>query len=691
MKQLQKLDSELYGVNKKDEIEDPFTRKKRLEIEAEKEMLKGGVKLKDRVKLWADPTSPSSPRDLGSQSPTVPQTVTPRAANTSVLNKWTPVNGTSASNDTKASDKNCNNSSSQDTNRKISLSTKTDSIDSQGQPRKLTSIISLFNKPKDPNETPLTSGSTTPRSSFSTAPVKKWKTVEPPPPPGFCRNNLKKNKSRKFNNESIKKNKSKGNLNKQPSVESSIITNATAKISAPADVSNKSSTPDDKRNGSAAAVNNRSSFKRQKSRQDSVTSSQSSSSSSPGNKTSATASGANNSSTLTSAPSSKSSTTKVTGGVPPPRPPPPPPKSLFSPEVPKQPSYKSTSTSSAKTASPSSTGDNQSNPTPWRGKKNSREETKAIMNDDDENYNIEPGSTRYRTSFSVSPAREGTKSPVQNNNPVASNKPVAVPPAAPPVPPAAPVATAEKKVFGKGIRPPPMKILGGSISVTSVDKDSNPPPAPKSILKPKQPEPVKEEKREVNNNSKDQKNNYSRLKSVESENGDEDDLDEDEESEEEEEEDEDDEYTQVYDFTNGNAKGNRDSNTSNTRGGQKSGGHPEASAPKGLNRSSTMEILKLIKSKTGSDLTKQQMLDTCDENEEIDALLMGLEDEGIDNVDWDELGIDVEEVKEIVEKHEDDVEDEDEDEDDDEEDVESEEEEEVTMTTVTLKRPSLKI
>lgn len=65
-----------------------------------------------------------------------------------------------------------------------------------------------------------------------------------------------------------------------------------------------------------------------------------------------------------------------------------------------------------------------------------------------------------------------------------------------------------------------------------------------------------------------------------------------------------------------------------------------------LNRSSTKKLLNLIKTKTKSDLT----LPDGDENDEIEALLGALENESIDNIDWDELGLDEDEVKDIIEK-----------------------------------------
>lgn len=71
------------------------------------------------------------------------------------------------------------------------------------------------------------------------------------------------------------------------------------------------------------------------------------------------------------------------------------------------------------------------------------------------------------------------------------------------------------------------------------------------------------------------------------------------------------------------------------------------SKPSGqLNRSSTKKLLNLIKTKTKTDLT----LSDGDENDEIEALLGALESESIENIDWDELGLDEDEVKDIIQK-----------------------------------------
>jgi hypothetical protein len=109
-----------------------------------------------------------------------------------------------------------------------------------------------------------------------------------------------------------------------------------------------------------------------------------------------------------------------------------------------------------------------------------------------------------------------------------------------------------------------------------------------------------------------------------------------------------------------------------------------SSKPSGgqLNRSSTKKLLNLIKTKTRTDLT----LADGDENDEIEALLGALENESIENIDWDELGLDENEVKDIIKRggdasssssSSDDDADGDEDEDD-----EDEEEEEVERSTV---------
>lgn len=226
----------------------------------------------------------------------------------------------------------------------------------------------------------------------------------------------------------------------------------------------------------------------------------------------------------------------------------------------------------------------------------------------------------------MSPARKGSKSPDER---------VEQTPTPPPPP--------NRMVFGK-VKPPALKIVGSSLSTErSVPTVPPPPPVRSSLAQPvKMPDPLVDEITKPQPVPKSApakqaaKNKNSRL-AYESESDDSDSDVDDLEGEN---------YTQIYD-------------------------HRRASEMKGLNRSSTMEILNLIKSKTGSNLAKHANMDDIDEDDEIENLLAGLETEGIDNVDWGELGIDLGEVKGIVEKHEDD-------EDTEEYEGETEESEEVT-------------
>ncbi|OTF75167.1 hypothetical protein BLA29_004911 [Euroglyphus maynei] len=72
---------------------------------------------------------------------------------------------------------------------------------------------------------------------------------------------------------------------------------------------------------------------------------------------------------------------------------------------------------------------------------------------------------------------------------------------------------------------------------------------------------------------------------------------------------------------------------------------------KGLNRSSTAEILKLIKTKSRAEFGKS--FETVDEDVEIEYLLDQLEKDGLENIDWEDIGLDEKEVKDIVEKNKD--------------------------------------
>lgn len=108
-----------------------------------------------------------------------------------------------------------------------------------------------------------------------------------------------------------------------------------------------------------------------------------------------------------------------------------------------------------------------------------------------------------------------------------------------------------------------------------------------------------------------------------------------------------------------------------------------------MNRLSTKKLLNLIKTKTRTDLT----LSDGDENDEIDALLGALENGSIENIDWDELGLDENEVKDIIKQGGGDDDDEDDKDsssssssssssDEGDEDDEEEEEEEVERSSV---------
>lgn len=72
---------------------------------------------------------------------------------------------------------------------------------------------------------------------------------------------------------------------------------------------------------------------------------------------------------------------------------------------------------------------------------------------------------------------------------------------------------------------------------------------------------------------------------------------------------------------------------------------------RGLNRSSTAKILNLIKTKSKADFGKS--IETVDEDVEIEFLLNQLDETGLENIDWDEIGIDENEIKEIVDKNQD--------------------------------------
>lgn len=75
----------------------------------------------------------------------------------------------------------------------------------------------------------------------------------------------------------------------------------------------------------------------------------------------------------------------------------------------------------------------------------------------------------------------------------------------------------------------------------------------------------------------------------------------------------------------------------------------EARHNKGLNRSSTRQILKLIKTKSRPDFVKSIEAVEEEENNEIEFLLNELQKEGLENIAWNEIGLDEDEIKDIVE------------------------------------------
>lgn len=55
--------------------------------------------------------------------------------------------------------------------------------------------------------------------------------------------------------------------------------------------------------------------------------------------------------------------------------------------------------------------------------------------------------------------------------------------------------------------------------------------------------------------------------------------------------------------------------------------------------------MNLIKSKNNETL---QAINEADEDREIDLLLNGLEKEGVENIDWSEFELSLEEIQEII-------------------------------------------
>lgn len=211
----------------------------------------------------------------------------------------------------------------------------------------------------------------------------------------------------------------------------------------------------------------------------------------------------------------------------------------------------------------------------------------------------------------------------------------------------------QKRVFGR-IPPPPMKIIGRDVSLSDDRKITQQP-------LPQKPAPTPDPQSKVTNititsskkESQPLKQETPRgqlVKTITLEESSEEEEEDEEEDEEDEEEDEEEESEDEEEAKRRNSKA-------------------------GLTRSSTLEILKLIKSKTQAlQIDDKPMLNAVDENEEIDTLLGGLEQEGIDNIDWEELGIELDEVKNIVAKNQGQEEEEEEVELEDEEEEDEEEE-----------------
>ncbi|KAI1283791.1 Dual specificity protein phosphatase 19 [Halotydeus destructor] len=602
MKQLLQLDDQLFGTKKKDDIEDPFTLRKRQEIEAEKAQLKNAVKMKDRLAMFA---AQNSSRDSGDRVPS------PSAG--SVRSKW--------SGPEVASEK------------KQFVPVYKNEDGSMAQKVKLTSIISLFSKPKEDGVPSGGAGGGDPAQPLfpkSSAPVRKWKTVEPPPPPG--RVQVKRNKSRRWLHDpqtatTVRRNKSKANfgeaVKKTKSREFKVQASSDKQVSVDVE-------PVSAENVVPSAAEKRTAFKKAKSRSKGSLEKSVDSAKPPVAKAPVTAPPEPSTvvpespETAVFTPWRRQSSMAGEQQFPPP-PPPPPPK----------------------------TG-------PVYDVKVTQLSTRA-------------NSPTLKSGLRADPvpdARAKSQSPTAPPPPPEpKHVPVVVAP--PPPPPPAP-----KMVFGK-VKPKPMKITGSSISfsddtrrpsepepVRVVQIAPQPPPPPPPVVKPRSPPPPPVMGKPPSPQSRpDLKKAVSIVESSSEE-----------ESEEEEKDEEEQEPAKMPP-----GRKLEERRTSDT---------------KGLNRSSTMEILKLIKSKTGANLAEPE-LETLDEDEEIDDLLNGLEEEGIDNIDWGELGIDLGEVKDIVETHKNDDEDEesetesDEEEDEETEEDEEEEEDDEPMAQFTIARPSV--
>ncbi|RWS07625.1 dual specificity phosphatase-like protein 2 [Dinothrombium tinctorium] len=180
MKQLMAYEAEILGAQQQEEVQDSFTLKKRQEIEAEKEMLKSKISIKDKVKAFA-PTTLDVPEQSRSPSPNRLRT------------DW--INSTDG--------------------QKGDETGAQQAQEERPAPRKLTSILSIFQQ-KEAKE------NQTPNQPFAknTAPTRKWKPVEikglqgtkgPEVKKGFTYDKVRKSKSKEWKGRdpALKKTKSK--------------------------------------------------------------------------------------------------------------------------------------------------------------------------------------------------------------------------------------------------------------------------------------------------------------------------------------------------------------------------------------------------------------------------------------------------------------------------------------------------
>ncbi|XP_053201695.1 LOW QUALITY PROTEIN: glutamic acid-rich protein-like [Panonychus citri] len=718
MKQLKKLDEEYNGTKKKDEIEDPFTKKKRMEIEAEKAMLKGTTSVKNKLQMFKKVEEDEKIRVT---SPT------PNKLRTNGVS-W----GTETGEDN-------NNNSNKD-----------NSSEEKPTPKKLTSILSFF-QPKDASSSSFKANNSIglPKVAPSNGPVKKWKPVETKGLQRVKDPQIKFDPHKDFSAyERIKKSKSgvkwatkKDALKRTKSKEFKAA--MAAKENQP---TLPPSTPASKTTQSPEIKNN------------------------------STIKSDSKSTTTTSKATPNVSAFKSPSNSVPPPPPPPPPVPMESSSS--SPSTKSTSlqsktskprrvvTSQVKSARPTlrkrpsqedesskQTTESQRPPLRRRPSQEVNEEnvtspsatnSRQLRRRPSQETNDQTADVQLRPSLRRRPSQENQ---IESESTIKPVTPTTSAPTEPVYPwrkgrkssevnqetinnkssvtnsnttsinnqqsksseqesmrkqsvtfdetPTQSKPEDKPKVYGV-CRPKPKNIVGGAIwtaeekptpkkpeEIKTEDENkkihsnvgtstSTPTPTQTpSKSNPLTPQPVEVKinspsKQQVNQDStkieKKKEEDKKDVKKIiimqqEESDEDEDEEEEDEEDEEETEEDSDEEEEDEDD------EDEDDEDEDETVQSKKSG----------LTRSSTAEILKLIKSKTKAEIAHS--MDIIEEDEEIDVLLNELEKEGIENIDWGELGIGLNEVKDIVENA---IEEEEEDaeEEDDEEGNEEEEEDE---------------